>query len=119
MPARGLQAAAGRGIAVHARAGLGLACRPCVHADCGRRLAGRGVGRGLVARAAAGRAVLDFAGAGNAVVVVSSELEELAICHRIVVMVEGRTIGELQGPGVTEEQMLSEIYNHQAKEEAV
>ncbi len=61
----------------------------------------------------------DFAAAGNAVVVVSSELEELASCHRIVVMVEGRTIGELQGPGVTEEQMLSEIYNYQAKEEAV
>jgi ABC-type sugar transport system ATPase subunit len=61
----------------------------------------------------------DFAAAGNAVVVVSSELEELAICHRIVVMVEGRTIGELQGPGVTEERMLSEIYNYQAKEEAV
>src|SRR5690606_13422382 len=34
----------------------------------------------------------DFAAAGNAVVVVSSELEELSICHRIVVMVEGRTI---------------------------
>lgn len=61
----------------------------------------------------------DFAAAGNAVVVVSSELEELSICHRVVVMVEGRTIGELQGPGVTEEQMLFEIYNHQVKEEAL
>ncbi|MFD1714820.1 sugar ABC transporter ATP-binding protein [Amnibacterium flavum] len=61
----------------------------------------------------------DFAAAGNAVVVVSSELEELSICHRVVVMVEGRTIGELQGPGVTEEQMLSEIYNDHVKEEIV
>ncbi len=61
----------------------------------------------------------DFAAAGNAVVVVSSELEELSICHRVVVMVEGRTIGELQGPGVTEEQMLSEIYNNHPEEEPV
>lgn len=60
-----------------------------------------------------------FAADGNAVVVVSSELEELSTCHRIVVMVEGCTIGELQGPGVTEEQMLSEIYNQQPKEEVV
>jgi ribose transport system ATP-binding protein len=60
--------------------------------------------------------VEDFAAEGNAVVVVSSELEELAICHRIVVMVEGRTVGELQGPGVSEEAMLSMIYNHQTKE---
>ena len=58
----------------------------------------------------------DFAAAGNAVVVVSSELEELSICHRVVVMVEGRTVGELPGPGVTEEQMLAEIYNHHAEE---
>jgi len=61
--------------------------------------------------------VEDFASEGNAVVVVSSELEELSICHRIVVMVEGRTVGELQGPGVSEEAMLSMIYNHQTKEE--
>lgn len=61
----------------------------------------------------------DFAVAGNAVVVVSSELEELSICHRVVVMVEGRTIGELHGPGVTEEQMLSEIYNNYPEEKPV
>ena len=62
--------------------------------------------------------VEDFAAAGNAVVVVSSELEELSICHRVVVMVEGRTVAELAGPGVTEEQMLEVIYshNHEAKE---
>jgi ribose transport system ATP-binding protein len=54
----------------------------------------------------------DFAAAGNAVVVVSSELEELAVCHRVVVMVEGRTVTELTGPGVTEEQMLSVIYDY-------
>jgi ABC-type sugar transport system ATPase subunit len=61
--------------------------------------------------------VEDFAAAGNAAVVVSSELDELAICHRVFVIVEGRVVDELPGPGVTEEQMLSVIYNHQAKEE--
>jgi ABC-type sugar transport system ATPase subunit len=61
----------------------------------------------------------DFAAAGHAVVIVSSELEELSICHRIVVMVEGRTIAELQGPGVTENQMLSEIYNYYEKRQPV
>ncbi|MCU1569952.1 MAG: Monosaccharide transporter ATP-binding protein family [Naasia sp.] len=62
--------------------------------------------------------VENFAAAGGAIVVVSSELEELSICHRVVVMVEGRTVAELEGPGVTEEQMLSVIYshNHEAKE---
>lgn len=57
--------------------------------------------------------VEEFAAAGNAVVVVSSELEELSICHRIVVLVEGRSVTEIQGPGVTEEQMLSAIYHHE------
>lgn len=58
------------------------------------------------------KTVEDFAHAGNAVVVVSSELEELSICHRVVVIVEGVSIGELPGPGVTEERMLSAIYHH-------
>ncbi|WAB84694.1 sugar ABC transporter ATP-binding protein [Microcella daejeonensis] len=52
------------------------------------------------------------AAAGKAVVIVSSELDELAICHRVVILVEGRTVGELVGPGVTEEQMLAVIYEH-------
>jgi ribose transport system ATP-binding protein len=56
--------------------------------------------------------VEEFAASGNAVVVVSSELEELAVCHRVVVVVEGRSVAEIQGPGVTEEQMLNAIYHH-------
>lgn len=56
--------------------------------------------------------VEDFAAAGNGVVVVSSELDELSVCHRVAVMVEGRTVAELSGPGVTEERMLSVIYEH-------
>jgi ribose transport system ATP-binding protein len=46
------------------------------------------------------------------VVVANSELSELALCHRVVVIVEGRTVAEIQGPGVTEKEMLHEIYNH-------
>ena len=62
--------------------------------------------------------VEDFANAGKAVIVVSSELDELSNCHRVVVIVEGQTIAELIGPGITEEQMLSVIYqNNKAKEE--
>lgn len=56
--------------------------------------------------------VEDFAAAGNAVVVVSSELEELSVCHRVVIIIEGRSVTEISGPGVTEEQMLNAIYHH-------
>lgn len=63
------------------------------------------------------QSVENLAAAGNAVVVVSSELEELSVCHRVVVLVEGRTVAELRGPGVTEEEMLHTIYNYQPKEE--
>ncbi|TPX05001.1 sugar ABC transporter ATP-binding protein, partial [Schumannella luteola] len=55
----------------------------------------------------------EFAAAGGAVVVVCSELEELAVCHRVVVMVEGRTVGEIAGPGVTEADMLEAIYTQE------
>ncbi len=55
----------------------------------------------------------EFAAAGGAVIVVCSELEELAVCHRVVVMVEGRTVGELAGPGVTEARMLEAIYTQE------
>jgi len=55
----------------------------------------------------------EFAAQGGSVVVVCSELEELAVCHRVVVMVEGRTVGEIEGPGVTEAQMLEAIYTQE------
>ncbi|MFT4283782.1 MAG: sugar ABC transporter ATP-binding protein [Protaetiibacter sp.] len=55
----------------------------------------------------------EFAAAGGSVVVVCSELEELAVCHRVVVMVEGRTVGEIAGPGVTEADMLEAIYTQE------
>lgn len=56
--------------------------------------------------------VEDFAREGKGVVIVSSELEELSICHRVFVLVEGRTVAEFAGPGVTEEQLLSTIYEY-------
>ncbi|MCY7418445.1 MAG: sugar ABC transporter ATP-binding protein [Chloroflexi bacterium] len=52
-----------------------------------------------------------LAAQGKGVVVVSSELAELVICHRVFVVVEGRTVAELGGPGVTEDQVLSVAYH--------
>jgi ribose transport system ATP-binding protein len=75
----------------------------------------RGVDVG--ARTQIWRTVEEFVAAGNGAVVVSSELQELALCHRVFVVVEGRTVAELTGPGVTEEQMLSVVYQHQSKED--
>ena len=57
--------------------------------------------------------VEDLAAHSKGVVVVSSELGELMLCHRIFVIVEGRTVAELEGPGVTEDTILSVIYQHQ------
>ena len=49
------------------------------------------------------RLVADLAGAGAAVVVISSEMAELiGLCHRILVMREGRIAGELEGEAMTE-----------------
>lgn len=56
------------------------------------------------------RTVRDLTSHDKAVVVVSSELGELVICDRVFVMAEGRTVAELRGPGVTEDQILSVIY---------
>jgi ribose transport system ATP-binding protein len=57
--------------------------------------------------------VENLATQGKGVVVVSSELGELVLCHRIFVIVEGRTVAELQGPGITEDEILKVIYHHQ------
>jgi ribose transport system ATP-binding protein len=52
-----------------------------------------------------------FASEGNSVIAICSELSELAVCHRVIIIVEGRDAGELQGPGVTEEQMNEAIFS--------
>jgi ribose transport system ATP-binding protein len=57
--------------------------------------------------------VEELAAQGKGVVVVSSELGELILCHRIFVVVEGRTVAELDGPGVTEDELLKVIYHFQ------
>lgn len=64
------------------------------------------------------QSVENLAAEGNAVVVASSELAELAVCHRVVVIVEGKTVAEIQGPGVTEKEMLHVIYDYKMEEEA-
>ena len=65
----------------------------------------RGVDVG--ARSEIYRLLRALADKGVALLVVSSDLPEvLALADRIVVMAEGRTVGELPGEGATEEQVL-------------
>jgi ribose transport system ATP-binding protein/rhamnose transport system ATP-binding protein len=65
----------------------------------------RGVDVG--ARSEIYRLLRALAAKGVALLVVSSELPEvLALADRIVVMAEGRTVGELEGERATEEQVL-------------
>jgi ribose transport system ATP-binding protein/rhamnose transport system ATP-binding protein len=65
----------------------------------------RGVDVG--ARSEIYRLLRELAARGVALLVVSSDLPEvLALADRIVVMAEGRTVGELPGEGATEEQVL-------------
>ena len=58
-----------------------------------------------------------LAAQGKGVVVVSSELGELVLCHRVFVIVEGRTVAELAGPGVTEDQVLAVAYHSKQEQE--
>ncbi len=54
------------------------------------------------------RLLRELAAKGVALVVVSSDLPEvLALADRIVIMAEGRTVGELRGEGATEEAVLA------------
>jgi ABC-type sugar transport system ATPase subunit len=57
------------------------------------------------------KTVEDFAAAGDAVIAISSDLEELSVCHRVIVLVEGRDVGEIESPDITEERILATIYN--------
>jgi ribose transport system ATP-binding protein len=59
------------------------------------------------AKAEIHRLLVDYAAAGNAVLVVSSEMPELiALCDRILVMCEGRLAGELSGDCITERELI-------------
>jgi ribose transport system ATP-binding protein len=76
----------------------------------------RGVDVG--ARAEIYRTIAELARQGKGVLVVSSELEELEICDRVVVLVEGRSVAELHGPGVSEASMLRVIFETSREQEA-
>ncbi|WP_157981716.1 sugar ABC transporter ATP-binding protein [Protaetiibacter intestinalis] len=56
-------------------------------------------------------AIRDFAARGVATVVISSDVEELAmLCDRVVVLREGEVTGELEGAAVTEENIVELSY---------
>jgi ribose transport system ATP-binding protein len=69
------------------------------------------VGIDVHAKAEMFRRIALLAAQGKAVLVISSEFEELEEhCHRVVVMREGRTVGELTGADVSEANMLALCY---------
>src|SRR5665213_335894 len=53
------------------------------------------------------RFIADLAAKGKAVIVISSEMQELiGICHRILVMRGGRIVGEVSGDAMTEDEIV-------------
>lgn len=70
------------------------------------------IGIDVEAKAEMFRRIALLAQAGKAVIVVSSEFEELQdICDRVVVMREGVVVGELTGADITEANMLAMCYS--------
>ena len=54
----------------------------------------------------------ELAAEGKAVVFISSEFSELVgVCHRVLVLHEGRIVGELEGDGVTEPAIIEVCYS--------
>lgn len=68
----------------------------------------RGVDVGT--RAEIYRVVRSLAAEGMGVLVISSELDELRVCDRVVLLVEGRIVGELGASEVNEAAILRAIY---------
>jgi ribose transport system ATP-binding protein len=63
--------------------------------------------------------IRDVAERGTAVIVVSSELEELeALCDRVLLLVEGRSVGELAERDLTTTAMLATLFGTRASTEA-
>ena len=59
------------------------------------------------------RIIKDVAGTGIAILLVSSELEELELlCSRVLLMREGRIIGESSGQKITKSSLLADLYDH-------
>jgi ABC-type sugar transport system ATPase subunit len=76
----------------------------------------RGVDVG--ARAEVYRVIRELAARGTAVLVISSDNEELvALCDRVHVMAEGRFVGELVGPEITENRIVSLSFARQEEKE--
>lgn len=71
----------------------------------------RGVDVG--ARAEIHKIIRGLADRGIGVIVISSEFEELLGCDRVVVMVEGRIVGELDGASIGDGAILQMIFAHQ------
>ncbi len=64
--------------------------------------------------------IRDVAERGTAVIVVSSELDELeALCDRVLLLVEGRSVGELEGAEVTTAAMLETLFRTPTVTEAL
>jgi ribose transport system ATP-binding protein len=54
------------------------------------------------------RVIADLAAEGKSVIVISSEMQELiGLCHRIIVMREGRIVGEMDGEGASEDAIVA------------
>jgi ribose transport system ATP-binding protein len=71
----------------------------------------RGVDVG--ARAEIHKIIRELAAKGVAVIVISSEVEELpGLCDRVLVMAEGRIVGSLIGPEITKEAILHISYEN-------
>jgi ABC-type sugar transport system ATPase subunit len=57
------------------------------------------------------RLMIGLAAAGNGVIFISSEFPELVgICNRVIVMREGRIVGEVEGDEVTESALIERCY---------
>jgi ribose transport system ATP-binding protein len=56
--------------------------------------------------------ILELAGEGRAVVLYSSDTEEIAhLCHRVLVMREGAIAEALEGPGVDAEEIIGAAFH--------
>jgi ABC-type sugar transport system ATPase subunit len=56
--------------------------------------------------------VVQLALAGKGIIVISSEFAELVeVCHRVVILREGRLVGELAGDAISEHAILEHCYN--------
>ena len=70
----------------------------------------------VAAKAGVHRALADLAARGTALVVVSSELEELmAICDRIAVLSAGRLVATFARDAFTEEALLAAAFSEHAR----